>query len=87
MADDKLIALSGLANDMQNCLNDRYLAGLWERNLANDMMWCIQECKQEDKSPSVRPTGYRAPSWSWAFVDGAIIYQRDMENGDPHDND
>lgn len=72
MADDKLIALSGLAKDMQNCLNDRYLAGLWERDLAADMMWCIQECKQEDSSPSVRPTGYRAPSWPWASVDGAI---------------
>jgi hypothetical protein len=38
MTDDELIALSGLANDMQNCMNDRYLAGLWERNLAADMM-------------------------------------------------
>jgi hypothetical protein len=86
MADDKLIALSGLAKDMQNCLNDRYLAGLWERNLAADMMWCIQECKQEDGSPSVRPTGYRA-----LMVPGicrrAHQLLEDVENGDPHDND
>jgi hypothetical protein len=57
MANDKLIALSGLANDMQNCLNDRYLAALWERNLAADLMWCIQECKQEDARP---PSGQPA---------------------------
>ena len=70
-AEDKLIAISGLAKDIQQILDDEYLAGLWKRFLPSELMWQVDGCTQSNGSPSSRPKLYRAPSWSWASVDGA----------------
>ncbi len=63
---DKLVAISGIAARMQILLDDQYLAGLWWRDLAGELMWCTR-----DKN-STRATRYIAPSWSWASVIGTI---------------
>jgi len=68
--EDKLIALSGIAKDM-HLLDDEYLAGLWRRQLPGQLLWKINDCKQANGLPSRRPHNYRAPSWSWASVDGS----------------
>ena len=59
--EDKLIALSGVAQYMQSILHDRYLAGLWQQWLPSQLLWRYD-------SPGTRPLKYRAPSWSWASV-------------------
>lgn len=64
-SDDKLVALSGLAKDFASVLNDEYVAGLWRRNLINGLLWQV-DAVGEAPRPSVRPSGYRAPTWSWA---------------------
>jgi hypothetical protein len=69
---DKLIALSGIAKRQQAELNDQYLAGLWGSFLPSQLLWNVESCRQIDNSPSVRSSKYRAPSWSWASVDGVI---------------
>lgn len=61
---DKLVALSGVAHFIQGMTGDRYFAGLWRESLAKEIRW-----KAAD--PQERPQ-YRAPSWSWAAVDGSI---------------
>ncbi|GCB27691.1 hypothetical protein AAWM_10576 [Aspergillus awamori] len=68
---DKLVAISGLAKDALRRLKDLgydedvYLAGLWRQNLPWCLTWRVMEsCR--------RPPTYRAPSWSWASVDGAV---------------
>ncbi|KAJ1333199.1 HET domain-containing protein [Microdochium nivale] len=72
MPADKLIAISGLAKDMKATLSTvkprgthRYLAGLWEENFLQTLDWFVKE-------PASRVSKYRAPSWSWACVDGSI---------------
>jgi hypothetical protein len=69
---DKLAALSGIAKRVKDIRKDEYVAGLWRRDLARQLLWNVDECKQWDGSPSERPTQYRAPSFSWAAVDGVI---------------
>jgi len=64
---DKLVAISGLAKIFHAKLNDDYLAGVWRKDLQFSMMWRILPSE-------VRPavSTYRAPSWSWAAVDGQL---------------
>lgn len=71
MPGDKLVAISGLAKDVLVALEraqpgmHRYLAGLWEKNILNGLLW-------QAKAPARRAICYRAPSWSWACVDGLL---------------
>ncbi|KAK3317382.1 heterokaryon incompatibility protein-domain-containing protein [Cercophora scortea] len=63
---DKLIALSGVASLARDLMGgDEYLAGLWRRGLGSQLLWWAD-------SLVARPGEYRAPSWSWAAVDGPI---------------
>ncbi|MCJ1269947.1 hypothetical protein MMC22_009840 [Lobaria immixta] len=70
--EDKLIALSGLAKKMQVILKDEYFAGMWGTVLPSQLLWTVSACQQANGRPSCRPIPYRAPSWSWASVDGDI---------------
>ncbi|KFX98256.1 hypothetical protein V490_02406 [Pseudogymnoascus sp. VKM F-3557] len=67
VASDKLPALSGVAAQFARMTGDRYVHGLWERDLLYGLLW---RCK-EPKS-SRRPREYRAPTWSWAALDADI---------------
>lgn len=71
-SEDKLIALSGLAKKMQVILKDEYFAGLLGTLLPSQLLWNVSRCQQADGRPSCRPFPYRAPSWSWASVDGRV---------------
>lgn len=66
---DKLVAISAIAKHVAIVIGDqqpeKYLAGLWRQHLTDDLMWAIKS------SPQPPPT-YRAPSWSWASVDGNV---------------
>ncbi|KDQ18294.1 hypothetical protein BOTBODRAFT_154187 [Botryobasidium botryosum FD-172 SS1] len=65
---DKLLALSGVTEQFHRVWRCRYLAGLWQDTLLEDLLWYKDF---EIRLP--RPGGYRAPSWSWASVDGRIL--------------
>ena len=71
---DKLLAISGLARryQRQNEKVDRYLAGMWESHLPYSLLWVRDDAWSSFYyQPQVsQPTSYRAPSWSWASVDG-----------------
>ena len=62
---DRLIALAGVAEHF-DWQGSRYLAGLWSIELPWGLLWKVVTKRQE------RPRKYRAPSWSWAAVDGKI---------------
>jgi hypothetical protein len=64
---DKLIALAGVAQKLQPLLHSEYLAGLWREYLEYQLLWHVGNYKEP-----VRPEPYRAPSWSWASVNGHI---------------
>ncbi|KAL8684922.1 MAG: hypothetical protein Q9218_008069, partial [Villophora microphyllina] len=72
VASDKLIAISGLAEKMQTLLQDEYLAGLWKGTLSSDLLWKVIDGKQANGLLSTRAVRYRAPTWSWAALDGHI---------------
>lgn len=61
---DRLPALSGIAELGYNENGDQYLAGIWRKQIEEQLCWRLCNCKA-----SKRPT-WRAPTWSWASVDG-----------------
>ena len=65
---DKLIAVSGIAKEMRLLMNDEYFAGLWRRDMVSQLIWSVYSSSDN----SHRPAEYRAPSWSWASVDGPV---------------
>ena len=70
---DKLIALSGLAREMYNSISHRaYLAGLWENDLIESLLWRVKDGKQGDGSHVARIGSYQAPTWSWASILGVV---------------
>jgi hypothetical protein len=92
--DDRLIALSGYvkmrfaglrrealkkmntAETVSLKFEETYLAGLWKPYLAEHMLWHSSE-----KQPRPRPTTYRAPTWSWAAIDGPVDFVKIAEMG------
>lgn len=63
-SEDKLIALPGIVQEIKDKTKDQYLAGLWRKWLEEELCW-------RASAPRPRPI-YRAPSWSWAAVDGPV---------------
>jgi hypothetical protein len=78
---DRLPAIAGVARQVGTCLTGRYLAGLWECALPNDLLWRVDDIQSQQ-----RPKHYRAPSWSWASANGKVIYPQE-DPGGPHDKD
>ncbi|KAF2753849.1 HET-domain-containing protein [Pseudovirgaria hyperparasitica] len=69
---DKLPALAGIARSHEPYRNlghsngQNYLAGLWRDNFIEDLCW------QSVGGKCKRSPVYRAPSWSWAALDGYV---------------
>lgn len=75
---DRLIALGGVAKVFSEnrtfilqaeSSEVKYVAGLWELQLIHHLPWFVSSCNVP------RPLDYRAPSWSWASVDGPVSFQ------------
>jgi hypothetical protein len=73
---DKLPALSGASRRFTALCKDVYIAGLWINDTPAGMMWSgtglFKPIGQHGHLR--RPSKYRAPSWSWASVDGRVHY-------------
>jgi len=67
LPDDRLLAISGVANRLASYMEGKYLAGIWESDLHRDLMWRCDDPRQ-------RPESERAPSWSWAAIDGPVSF-------------
>ena len=65
---DRLPALSGVAHEFQRARGVHYLAGLWRKDLPR----ALYQSKEYAKGPCLKPVQYRAPSWSWAAIDGRV---------------
>jgi hypothetical protein len=66
---DRLPAVSGLANEFGGRRKDIYLAGHWKRSLIVSLLWNVSTSVSLKSSDQLR-----APSWSWASVNGPIDY-------------
>ena len=74
---DKLVAIAGLARHMQRTWlipNVTYLAGLWSFELLDWLLWR----RSRTLTSLARPKVYRAPSWSWASVEGEVEWSSDQ---------
>jgi hypothetical protein len=65
---DKLPALANIAERIARLMHgDTYIAGLWRTNLIEGMIW---QATGHAKGRTSESEVYRAPSWSWASIDG-----------------
>lgn len=79
---DTLPALGGVARAFAAITKDRYCAGMWESELLQSLCW-FREARLLNKKPSrlfsplymdfSKPDAYRAPSWSWASINGGRV--------------
>ena len=88
--EDKLPALSGLAkrfSELSNGALGDYRAGLWQNSIHLDILWQRDDAGAgfalmlpiPHKMGRSRYQGRaRAPSWSWAAVDGPITFRGDL---------
>ncbi|KFA76001.1 hypothetical protein S40288_10365 [Stachybotrys chartarum IBT 40288] len=80
---DKLVAISGVAKMIQRLLSKTctsevgYHAGLWSPNLASQLLW---EIPPNPSPVPTQPQKYRAPSWSWASIDGEVSLPATWDN-------
>ncbi|CAG8953844.1 hypothetical protein HYFRA_00006736 [Hymenoscyphus fraxineus] len=64
-AKDKLVAFSAVAKRFGSKLGHRYLAGMFRDDMPLNLLWGgYQTSRQEE---------WRAPSWSWASLDGRVL--------------
>ncbi|GME48773.1 hypothetical protein GTA08_BOTSDO06099 [Neofusicoccum parvum] len=87
--EDKLPAFSGIAKEVGERLRRaaprrvEYLAGLWSRCLAQQLLWSAFWVGDEARRPECgRPEVYRAPSWSWASTDYHVMPPRCREGAE-----
>jgi len=69
---DRLPALSGIVKELQLQTGDEYLAGLWRQDIWHDLQWDVDILFADKDAEWRRPVTYRAPSWSWASIEGPI---------------
>jgi len=72
VASDKLPALAGIAAKFHELLlgQDQYIAGIWRGHLPEGLVWTVS-----GTSKPIRSRQYRAPSWSWASIDGEVFFE------------
>ena len=75
-SDDKLPAVSGIAHGMAEFIQDEYLAGLWRKDIGRGLLWNTRN----DNSRTKQLPRYRAPSWSWASLDGSITWAASLSS-------
>jgi hypothetical protein len=73
---DKLLAIGAIAQRVGDAIQDHdYLAGIWKTRIPRDLMWAVKSTR------SPRPKDFRAPSWSWAAIDGSVHLAWDVRAG------
>jgi Heterokaryon incompatibility protein (HET) len=78
---DKLPALLSLSTELQKLTGDEYHEGHWltppfsSYSFASSLLWRAAKERSLQK-----PSSYRAPSWSWAALDGPVEFV-DMAEG------
>ncbi|KAF5020564.1 hypothetical protein F66182_7396 [Fusarium sp. NRRL 66182] len=79
---DRLPAIGGLAKKVATVRKCKYLAGLWETALNDDLIWSVFR-RDRDKSPRQNPSA--APTWSWASVETHVWYWDIIYHWDPEE--
>lgn len=83
---DRLAAVAGVASVAHRTKpNVDYHAGLWSDDLPATLLWTVDRPVQlSGQRPSVRVTPSIAPTWSWASVEGYVLFlfwKRNFDRG------
>ncbi|KAF4618384.1 hypothetical protein G7Y89_g14920 [Cudoniella acicularis] len=78
VASDRLPALAGVTEKFQQVLKDEYYAGLWKSQFIPLLAWSRTTRHPKDYFPPLE--SYRAPTWSWASIEGPIEYHTVTES-------
>ncbi len=68
---DKLVAVGGLAAEIQRMVKDQYSAGLWKKHLLSQLLWRanpVNSIQEEELVSGPNSLEYVAPTWSWASI-------------------
>jgi hypothetical protein len=65
------MALAGIAKRMAGLLEDDYVAGFFRSDLLETLTWQVHF---DNLTKTRRSTTYRAPTWSWASMDGPLEF-------------
>ncbi|CAG9941488.1 unnamed protein product [Clonostachys rosea f. rosea IK726] len=72
-ASDRLPALSGIAARQHEITGDKYLAGLWQKELVPSLLWfSLDNTEMNERG---------APSWTWASIDGPCSVKEFTKKG------
>ena len=69
---DKFVAISAVADYLATFLHEEYCAGFFYSDLPRALLW---EIDRGDANPRPSSGPYRAPTWSWAIIDGPIKWK------------
>ncbi|KAF2638421.1 HET-domain-containing protein [Massarina eburnea CBS 473.64] len=69
---DVFPAIGGMARDFQRSFATlgSYQAGMWEHTILYNLSWCGRNLRPRD-----RVGQWRAPTWSWAALDGPVEFR------------
>lgn len=71
-AEDELVAIAGIARVAYETNSHEYIAGMWKPWLLKLLCW------RHHGHLCPKPKVYRAPTWSWAAVDGETRYNTNV---------
>ena len=74
LSTDKLHAIDGLMQYYSTVADLKPVCGLWRQSIKKDLLWIHLPKPNGHAWPYPQPGYYRAPSWSWASVDGYITF-------------
>lgn len=78
---DKLVAISGIANEIQKQRpKDKYVFGSWRSDIREDLLWSGQTAQSKDSGLE----GLHIPSWSWACHPGGVQFLWDEKKWYTH---
>ncbi len=74
---DRLRAVTGITTELETLWRDTNVHGLWKKWFIELLAWYKPDVEREKKRCLTR-----APSWSWASLDGVIRYERPLRTLD-----
>jgi hypothetical protein len=76
---DRLPALSAIAKTLEAIIEDEYISGHWRSDLLG-LAWVSGPYGKNPPNPGRLPAMRRAPSWSWASIEGPVDFCYDHED-------
>lgn len=77
--EDRFPALAGIVSKFEKAWSDEYCAGIWKHQFIPSMTWRRTKRFSREYHPQLK--AYRAPTWSWASIDGPVEFDSRFDIG------